>query len=626
MTGWDVFVSHCGGDEGVAARLSSALRAAGLRVYRAVDDIEPFTTISPTVLAALRNSRLVLAYYSREYATRRACQLELTEAFLAGQAEGDPLRRVLVINPEHTDDHIQPRQLRDGLLPGRPASEQAIASLTARIRAVSAELTGSIGSGGDVRPQWIVEQPLPPVSECLGRWQVLWQLHTILHPHAQPLTASPRTPIAVLHGPLGVGKTTIAVEYARRFGGTFRRGVVWHDAAHSGATRTRPQGHECLWVLDNVTGEIGSVRQLLPTDPTTACLVVTRDARLSALGTGVAVTDLDDADAEQLVADRMGPASDPAAVRALSAAAAGSPGLRALLATTAAQDGHEPTLDRLYHPVSDLLEPLATALADAIAGEAERDVVRVLAAAAPLPVTSTQVADVLAAVDASDRITRLTGVRRAVTRLQAHGVLDGPPTSDRLRLPAAFAAAVRHHDLRPARAEQVRSATIRVLGAAPAASPSSPGPTTAGEEELRVANRVQTEVVNRVPMQPLPPGKGSVRGALTSLFELLRIVRTTKGTHHPHATRSWRTHRPGLGSIMDELMNPTLRTFLLDWDQELRAHEELCPPGVSGIDHERQWKYHDQLRDELDELRPLLHELAVELSAITGDTHGLDHE
>jgi len=93
--------------------LTAALHEYGLRVFVDEDDIDYFGGITDQIEHALRSSKTFVVYYSRTYPERPSCQLELTAAFLAGQAEGDPTRRILVINPESSEDHLFPAELSD---------------------------------------------------------------------------------------------------------------------------------------------------------------------------------------------------------------------------------------------------------------------------------------------------------------------------------------------------------------------------------------------------------------------------------------------------------------------------------------------------------------------------------
>src|SRR5215471_6953032 len=110
---YDLFLSHAWADGNRPGQIADALRKAGLRVWFDASEINDFDGITHAVNSGLANAKALLAYYSKRYPTSRACQWELTAAFLAGQADGDPRRRVLVINPETNLAHIHPVQLRD---------------------------------------------------------------------------------------------------------------------------------------------------------------------------------------------------------------------------------------------------------------------------------------------------------------------------------------------------------------------------------------------------------------------------------------------------------------------------------------------------------------------------------
>ena len=66
---------------------------------------------SPGLSPSTIRSRVLMAFYSLNYAHSRACQWELTAGFLAAQREGDPRQRVLIVNPEEMAEHIHPVEL-----------------------------------------------------------------------------------------------------------------------------------------------------------------------------------------------------------------------------------------------------------------------------------------------------------------------------------------------------------------------------------------------------------------------------------------------------------------------------------------------------------------------------------
>ena len=92
---YDVFLSHAWKDGERPQQIADALTKAGLRVWFDANEIDDFTSITHAVTEGLAKSKALVSYYSKTYPLRRACQWDLTAAFLAAQTEGDPRRRVL---------------------------------------------------------------------------------------------------------------------------------------------------------------------------------------------------------------------------------------------------------------------------------------------------------------------------------------------------------------------------------------------------------------------------------------------------------------------------------------------------------------------------------------------------
>ena len=92
-----VFLSYTWAEEEAVDHVERVLRRAGVPVFRDTD-IGTFDPITEALRGELDSSGLVLAFYSRLYPTRYACQWELTRAYLAARRAGqDPRRRVLVV-------------------------------------------------------------------------------------------------------------------------------------------------------------------------------------------------------------------------------------------------------------------------------------------------------------------------------------------------------------------------------------------------------------------------------------------------------------------------------------------------------------------------------------------------
>jgi len=177
---YDVFLSHAWADGARPQEIKAALEAAGLRVWYDADEINDFASITRAVTEGLAQSKALLAYYSRTYPLRRACQWELTAAFLAAQTEGDPRRRVLVINPEKGADHIHPIELRDAKFRNAPKNDNEMRDLAEAIRKQVAAIDGPLA---DIRPliapNWYGMTPVGS-TRFVGRLKEMWEIHSLL--------------------------------------------------------------------------------------------------------------------------------------------------------------------------------------------------------------------------------------------------------------------------------------------------------------------------------------------------------------------------------------------------------------------------------------------------------------
>jgi TIR domain-containing protein len=245
---YDVFVSYAWADRAAVEPLGQALRDHSLRVFVDDPEIEDFTRITTTITNSLAASKVLLAYYSAAYPTRRACQWELTAAYLAAQRAGDPSRRILVLNPEPTLDHLHPGELRDALA-GRPPAEDDQAALAEFAQAVANRVQNVPGPLGEVAPlvpaRWLPTQGLGS-TRFVGRLPEMWRIHSALHPDTTRLTVGHTGPAVVqLRGLGGIGKSLLAEEYALRFGAAYPGGIYWLRAYGSHET-DRPTTFEEL--------------------------------------------------------------------------------------------------------------------------------------------------------------------------------------------------------------------------------------------------------------------------------------------------------------------------------------------------------------------------------------------
>ncbi|WP_198047192.1 TIR domain-containing protein [Kutzneria sp. 744] len=234
----DVFLSFTWSDIVEVEKLDKAMRAAGLRVFRDSLGIKSFDGITAELRTALAESKVLLAYYSRRFPTRYACQWELTSAFLAAQSRGiDPRRRVLVINPEQNGDHIGPVELQDAAYVQRPRKDAEMAEIVARVAEVVHATASPLGTAHSAAP--MLPRLLHP-RRFVGRYRELWQIHSALHARELP-PAVPRVSSAmvVVRGLAGMGKTSLAEQYAFLFRDAYPGGMHWTGPLDGADTRAQ---------------------------------------------------------------------------------------------------------------------------------------------------------------------------------------------------------------------------------------------------------------------------------------------------------------------------------------------------------------------------------------------------
>ena len=217
----DLFLSYPHKDQESVLALVAALKAEGLTVWMDKSNVDAFDHIHDRVASGIANSRAVLAWYSQSYATSRPCQWELSAAWLCEDGE-----RILVVNPEPHDHHIQPRSLVSRLYVGAedfPAIARQVKSHIARFNSL-------IGDSVSFSQPTHYGRQLTGSNHFVGRIPKLWELHDALtRSGATMLTGTTRS-IAQLRGFGGVGKSVLAEEYALRFGAAYRGGIFWLKA------------------------------------------------------------------------------------------------------------------------------------------------------------------------------------------------------------------------------------------------------------------------------------------------------------------------------------------------------------------------------------------------------------
>jgi tetratricopeptide (TPR) repeat protein len=351
---YDVFVSYRHADAAEVGPFVEALGAAGLQVWFDADAIETFDGIQRSIETGLAQSRTLVAWYSRAYPESLACQWELTWAFVHGQREGDPRRRVMVVNPEAEGGHIHPVELRDALYRRAPRDPAELATLAqAVVRRLPLVPGPFAGIAAADAPAWYGAAAGDGSNRFFGRVPELWAIHSGLWASDVPVITNVQSrPLVRLTGIGGAGKSLAAETYAVRFGAAYPGGVFWlrafgHDveATLTAADRTTQReaqildfalarglptaglgprqvrealgallsaGPPYLWVVDDLPSDLSwaDARAWLAPSANGRSLVTTRGGAFDWAGTEVRLGDLDDASALRLLTHLRTPQDD----------------------------------------------------------------------------------------------------------------------------------------------------------------------------------------------------------------------------------------------------------------------------------------------------------------------------
>jgi tetratricopeptide (TPR) repeat protein len=250
---FDVFLSYRQADAAIVRRLANALESASLRVWIDNAEIADFESIQRRIQDGLARSKTLLAWYSTRYPESRACQWELTAAYVAArQTAADPRERVLLVNPEPTNGHIHPVDLRDAkfLTVDTSASDASFNGLAVAVQARVSLLGDSLGTGQMLAsPRWHGSVGTGS-NRFVGRLSDLWRVHTALWKSQHTIiTGAFSGATTQLTGLGGVGKSLLAEEYALRFGAAYPGGVFWIRAFGNDTTRRKTSAEDQLAAL-----------------------------------------------------------------------------------------------------------------------------------------------------------------------------------------------------------------------------------------------------------------------------------------------------------------------------------------------------------------------------------------
>jgi Tetratricopeptide repeat/TIR domain len=259
---YDVFLGHASADKPAGVReFADELERLRLRTFVDERAIGAFDPITQEVEEAIGESLVFVAWYSRRYPERRACQLELRRAYVAAEGAHKVGERIFAVNPESGFAHIHPATLRDARIPSEGAAEAILARVSA-VRMRGGEPLGALTRLD--APTWIPQRRLGS-PRFVGRVSELWDLHEHLQAHKiSQVTGTGREEVALI-GFGGIGKSLLAEEYAYSFGPAYPGGIYWLSA-------TDAVGGDESVLLDNLAAIAAALELNLEDRPEPAVL------------------------------------------------------------------------------------------------------------------------------------------------------------------------------------------------------------------------------------------------------------------------------------------------------------------------------------------------------------------
>ncbi|UEM04932.1 toll/interleukin-1 receptor domain-containing protein [Skermanella rosea] len=515
--GWDydIFFSYAHADGKAALPVIEALRARNLRVFHDDREITDGESIVRRIVEGLGRARMLVAWYSSTYPTRRACQWELTSALIAARHEfpdGRTVeRRILALNPEAGTGQLHPADiLANKYVDARGVPAEELATRAAAL------LDGLAGSFGEIRtlggPRWYGGNPRAASSRFVGRFPDMWRIDERLSKNRIALITGESVGLVQVQGMGGIGKTLLAEEYARRFCAAYPGGIFWLNAAQGqdlGAQRqgfagnlgiaTAGLGPEAvagalkekladldgyLWIVDDLPPNAGSADLNAWSAPTAngATLVTTRGTGLGDAGFVHRLGLLSDTEAYELLTGRRPPRTDAKRAAREILDLLGNHALAVDVAGAAVEMlGYAGFRDRLRNPAEDATE-LAAELADDLPTDHARQIAATLldsidrldaaglrflhlaALLAPAPIPLSLAADVFARLPGgADGLAEAARAVKAATReaLAEHIPGDGEDDGDAVSVHVLVSRTLRFHKGEPPPA--MRDAAVAAL-------------------------------------------------------------------------------------------------------------------------------------------------------------------
>jgi tetratricopeptide (TPR) repeat protein len=216
---YDFFLSRRGSVAAIAQEVTDVLKEKGYRVRVQDYDIALTANFIEEMHEAVKNARDLVVLFTRDYEQSPHTRMEFT-SFEANAAQSAEKRRMVILRCEDAPllGLFAPHVYQDlvGIRDAEERRSRILAAAEGRSQAL------------EPPPRPLIGVP-PRIASFTGRADELDRLDAILMQDKPAAVTQPSVGRAAVQGMGGVGKTSLAIEYAHRFRGLYA-GVCWCPA------------------------------------------------------------------------------------------------------------------------------------------------------------------------------------------------------------------------------------------------------------------------------------------------------------------------------------------------------------------------------------------------------------
>ena len=257
---FDVFLSYRHTQLTQVRSLRARLEAHGLTVWIDNNDIPVFSSLQRAIPLGVARSKALIAWYSDDYEDSEYCNWELIAAYIAAEGCGKGFEgRIFVLNPKKTREHISRSLLNDQVGPDcHDLDDAGWNILVEKIATAIKKFDTTLGEDSSKpAPSWI------PVAKdrsegFVGRHDDMWRIHAALTKSVGPLLVGDHTnPSALLVGMPGIGKSSLASQYAHLFSAFYPGGIFWLEAGRQVLPNSQDKNYESRTEFREIARSLG---------------------------------------------------------------------------------------------------------------------------------------------------------------------------------------------------------------------------------------------------------------------------------------------------------------------------------------------------------------------------------